>query len=105
MRLIQFNSGLRVVLKDVQQPQQTDNTPRYYLATPAHHSSDSSLATTSSSIKSNGSIGTNHEYYINRQYLPSPNSTTYQQYNRVKTPPVINTTGSSTIVVEVGRIN
>jgi hypothetical protein len=96
MRLIQFNSGLRVVLKDVQQ-QQTENTPRYYLATPVHHSSNSSLATTSSSIKSNGSIGTNHEYYINRQYLPSTNY-------RVKTPPVLNTTGSLTIVVEVGRI-
>ncbi len=98
MRLIQFNSGLRVVLKDVQQQQQqTENTPRYYLATPVHHSSNSSLATTSSSIKSNGSIGTNHEYYINRQYLPSTNY-------RVKTPPVLNTTGSLTIVVEVGRI-
>jgi hypothetical protein len=105
MRLIQFNSGLRVVLKDVQQ-QQTENPQRYYLAAPppAHHSSNSSIATTSSSIKSNGSIGTNHEYYMQRQYLPSSNSTIYQQCNRIKTPPVINTTGSLTIAVEVGRI-
>ncbi len=103
MRLIQFNSGLRVVLKDVQE-QQTENTQRYYLPPPAHHSSNSSIATTSSSIKSNGSIGTSHEYYIHRQYLPPLNSTTYQQCNRLKTPPVINTTGSSTNVVEVGTI-
>jgi len=105
MRLIQFNSGLRVVLKDVQQ-QQTEPSQRYYLGAPppAHHSSNSSIATTSSSIKSNGSICTNHEYYIHRQYLPSSNSTIYQQCNRIKTPPVINTTGSLTIAVEVGRI-
>jgi hypothetical protein len=105
MRLIQFNSGLRVVLKDVQQ-EQTENKQRYYLAAPppAHHSSNSSIATTSSSIKSNGSISTNHEYYIHRQYLPSSNSAIYQPCNRLKTPPVINTTGSSTIVVEVGTI-
>ena len=107
MRLIQFNSGLRVVLKDVQpqqqQQQQTDPTPRYYLATPTHHSSNSSLATTSSSIKSTGSIGTNQEYYIHRQYYPTSNTTIYQQCHRVKTPPVLNTTGSSTIIVEVGK--
>lgn len=106
MRLIQFNSGLRVILKDVQQ-EQTDNTPRYYLAAPppAHHSSNSSIATTSSSIKSNGSIGTNHEYYIQRQYLPPSNSTIYRQCNQIKTPPVSSTTGSSTVAVEVGRID
>jgi hypothetical protein len=103
MRVIQFNSGCRVVLKDVQQ-QQTENTQKYYLAAPppAHHSSNSSIATTSSSIKSNTSIGTNHEYYIHRQYLPLSNSTIYQQCNQVKTPPVINTTTSSTVIVEVG---
>lgn len=103
MRLIQFNSGLRVVLKDVQQQQQTDNIPRYYLATPTHHSSNSSLATTSSSIKSNGSIGTNQEYYVPRQYYATSNSMVYQQCHRVKTPPVHNTTGSTTILIEVGE--
>jgi hypothetical protein len=103
MRLIQFNSGLRVVLKDVQQQQQTENSQRYYLPVPppTHHSSNSSIATTSSSIKSNCSTSNNQEYYIPRQYLPTSNSTIYQ-CNRIKTPPVINTTALSTIIVEVG---
>ena len=108
MRLIQFNSGLRVVLKDVQQQQQqqTESSQRYFFPAPppAHHSSNSSIATTSSSIKSNTSISTSHEYYIHRQYLPSSSSqsTNYPQCNRVKTPPVVNTIPSSTIIVEVG---
>jgi hypothetical protein len=105
MRLIQFNSGLRVVLKDVQQQQQTDNTPRYYLAPPTHHSSNSSIATTSSSIKSNSSIQNNQEYYIHRQNISTSKSKLYQQCNRVKTPSVHNTTGSSTITVEVGNVS
>ena len=105
MRLIQFNSGLRVVLKDVQQ-QQTEPSHKYYFPapppTPAHHSSNSSIATTSSSIKSNVSNSTNHEYYIHRQYLPQSHSTIYQQCNPVKTPSVVNAIPSSTILVEVG---
>jgi hypothetical protein len=106
MRLIQFNSGLRVVLKDVQQ-QQTEPSQRYYLAAPppAHHSSNSSIATTSSSIKSNASISTSHEYYIHRQYLPSTHPTIYQPCNRLKTPPVVNAIPSSTLIVEVRRID
>jgi len=103
MRLIQFNSGLRVVLKDVHQQQQTEPSQRYYLGAPppAHHSSNSSIATTSSSIKSNASISTSHEYYIHRQYLPSTHPTIYQPCNRVKTPPVVNAIPSSTLIVEV----
>ncbi len=75
MRLIQFNSGLCVVLKDVQ-PNPTEHLQEYYLTVPqpTHHSSNSSIATTSSSTKSNGSTG----YYIPRQY-PIPLHT-----NRVK---------------------
>ena len=104
MRLIQFNSGLRVVLKDVQEQQQADPSQRYYFPPPPppHHSSNSSIATTSSSIKSNGSINTNHEYYIQRQYIPPSHSTIYHHCNRVKTPPVVNAIPSSTIIVEVG---
>lgn len=105
MRLIQFNSGLRVVLKDVQQ-EQTEPPARYYLAPPlpppVHYSSNSSIATTSSSVKSNTSVGTNHEYYSHRQYLPS-RSTIYTQCNQIKTPPVINAIPSSTIIIEVGK--
>ena len=86
MRLIQFNSGLCVVLKDVQH-YQTEQSQEYYLTkpSPAHHSSDSSITTTDSSVKSNG---INHEYYI-----PTI-------HHKVKTPIV-----PSTIVVEVGMIN
>jgi hypothetical protein len=104
MRLIQFNSGLRVVLKDVQQQQETEHSQRYYLAAPrpAHHSSNSSIATTSSSIKSNGSIGTANECYTHRQYAQTSHSTIYHQCNRIKTPPVVNAIPSSTILVEVG---
>lgn len=106
MRLIQFNSGLRVVLKDVQQQQTEPPPPRYYLAPPlpppAHHSSNTSIATTSSSSKSNISINTNHEYYIHRQYLSSTHSTNCQTSNPVKTPPVLNPIPSSTLTVEVG---
>ena len=105
MRLIQFNSGLRVVLKDVQQQQQTESSPRYYLAPPLppppHHSSNTSIATTSSSSKSNISINTTHEYYIHRQYLSSIHSKTCQTSNQVKTPPVLNPIPSSTLTVEV----
>jgi hypothetical protein len=103
MRLIQFNSGLRVVLKDVQQ-QQTEPSQRYYfpIPPPPHHSSNSSIATTSSSIKSNGSTNTNHEYYIHRNYLPPSHSTIYHPCDRLKTPPVVNTIPSSTLIVEVG---
>lgn len=110
MRLIQFNSGLRVVLKDVQQ-EQAEPSPRYYLAPPplqstsVHYSSNSSIATTSSSIKSNTSIGTNHEFYSYRQYVPSTHSSIYSQCNQVKTPPAINTIPSSSVVVEVGISN
>ncbi|CAF0989710.1 unnamed protein product [Rotaria sp. Silwood1] len=112
MRLIQFNSGLRVVLRDVQQ-EQTEQSPRYYLAPPlsappppppsVHYSSNSSIATTSSSIKSNTSISTNHEYYTYRQYLPSSHSTVYSQCNQIKTPSVVNAIPSSTIIVENRR--
>ncbi|CAF0918642.1 unnamed protein product [Rotaria sordida] len=110
MRLIQFNSGLRVVLKDVQQ-EQSEHSPRYYLAptsAPApppsvHYSSNSSIATTSSSIKSNTSLSTNHEYYTYRQYIPSSHSTIYSQCNHIKTPPVVNAIPSSTIIIENRR--
>ena len=106
MRLIQFNSGLRVVLKDVQQQQQqqhSDQSGRYYLGAqaPTHHSSNSSIATTSSSIKSSGSIGTNTEYYVHRACPSSSHSTAYYSYHRAKTPPVVNAIPSSTIHVEV----
>lgn len=105
MRLIQFNSGLRIVLKDVQQ-HPNDHSQRYYLAapTPAHHSSNSSIATTSSSIKSNGSSsGTTSEYYLPRGYVSTSRSTIYYSYNQVKTPPIANATPStSTVYVEVG---
>jgi hypothetical protein len=90
MRLIQFNSGLCVVLKDVQH-HQTEHSQEYYLTvpSPAHHSSDSSITTTDSSVKSNESIGVNHEYYIQRSIPTSSHSTIH---HKVKTP----------IIVEVG---
>jgi len=102
MRLIQFNSGLCVVLRDVQH-HQTEHLQEYYLSTPrtTHHSSNSSIATTSSSIKSNGSIGINNGYHIHRQFPLPSHSIIHHQYNRVKTPPVVNTL-PSTIIVEVG---
>ncbi len=80
MRLIQFNSGLCVVLKDVQ-PHPTEHLQEYYLSVPqpTHHSSNSSIATTSSSTKSNGSTG----YYIPRTYPPSSTHPTI--HYRVKT--------------------
>jgi hypothetical protein len=101
MRLIQFNSGLCVVLRDVQH-HQSEHVREYYTSTPrpTHHSSNSSIATTSSSIKSNGSVGINNGYHIHRQ-LPQPlHSTIHHQYNRVKILPIVNTV-SSTINVEV----
>ena len=103
MRLIQFNSGLRVVLKDVQQ-HQTDRSQQYYLlpAPPPHHSSNSSIATTSSSVKSTGSSVAHSEYYIRRPY-PSTNGTLCYQHYRVTTPPIVNPTPSSSLIVEVGR--
>jgi hypothetical protein len=103
MRLIQFNSGLCVVLKDVQH-RQTEHLQEYYLSAPqpAYHSSNSSIATTSSSIKSNGSSGINNGYHIHRQFPPPPShSTIHHQYNRVKTSSVINIVPSA-IIVEVG---
>ena len=107
MRLIQFNSGLRVVLKDVQ-PHQTEPQQRYYLAAAPlplpHHSSNSSIATTSSSIKSNGSTSTNAEYYIHRPYPAGSQSTVYYQYTHMKTPPVANATPATSLIVEVGRV-
>ncbi|CAF0964137.1 unnamed protein product [Adineta steineri] len=106
MRLIQFNSGLRVVLKDVQQHQTepSSSSQRYYLTTHPlpHHSSNSSIATTSSSSKSNASISTN-EYYIHRQNLSSTQSTIYHPCSPIKTPPVVNAIPSSTLVVENRR--
>lgn len=107
MRLIQFNSGLRVVLKDVQ-PHQAEPHQRYYLAAAPlplpHHSSNSSIATTSSSIKSNGSTSTNAEYYIHRPYPAGSQSTVYYQYAHMKTPSVANATPASSLTVEVGRV-
>ncbi len=102
MRFIQFNSGLCVVLRDVQH-HQTEQLQEYYLSTPqpTHHSSNSSIATTTSSIKSNGSIGNNNGYYVSRPYPPISHSTVDYQYNRLLTPPVFNTV-PSTIIVEVG---
>jgi hypothetical protein len=102
MRLIQFNSGLCVVLKDVQH-HQAEHSQGYYLTVPppAHHSSDSSITTTSSSVKSNESTGINNGYYAQRSVQPPSHSTTHHQYNQVKTPSVIDTI-PSTIVVEVG---
>ncbi|CAF0990092.1 unnamed protein product [Rotaria magnacalcarata] len=109
MRLIQFNSGLRVVLRDVQQ-EQTEPSQRYYLVSPplsqpqsVHYSSNSSIATTSSSTKSNTSTGTNHEYYSYRKHVPSSHSTIYSQCNQAKTPPVVNAIQSSMIIVESRR--
>ena len=97
MRLIQFNSGLRVILKDVQE---TDRTQRRYIPLPPiHYSSNSSIATTSSSIKSNLSISNNHEYYNHRQYMPLSHSKIY--YNHVKTPPVMSAIPPSAIIIEV----
>ena len=73
MRFIQFNSGLCVVLKDVHQ-HPIEHPPSYYLAIPpihpTHHSSNSSIATTSSSIKSNGSMG----YDAYRSFVPLSDS-------------------------------
>lgn len=71
MRLIQFNSGLCVVLKDVDH--QTEHLHDYYHSTPrsTHHSSTSSIATTSSSIKSNGSIGIHQTYHLHRPFPPT----------------------------------
>jgi len=107
MRLIQFNSGLRVVLKDVQQQHDVENTPKYYLAPPAHHSSNSSIATTSSSIKSNESIPTKQDFFTHhRQFLSTTTKNKISQhYHAIQTPPSIITTNSSTIIVEVGNIN
>jgi hypothetical protein len=102
MRLIQFNSGLYVILKDVQQDQ-TEHPQEYYLTTPtsAHYSSNSSIATTSSSIKSNGSTGVNNGHYVHRQ-IPAPSySITQHQYNRVITSSAVTAT-PSTVIVEVG---
>jgi hypothetical protein len=96
MRLIQFNSGLCVVLRDVQH-HQTEHLQEYYLSTPrtTHHSSNSSIATTSSSIKSNGSIGINNGYHIHRQFPLPTHSIPHYQYNRVKISSVVNIIPSS----------
>jgi len=112
MRLIQFNSGLCVVLKDVQQ-RQTEHLQEYYLSAPqpAYHSSNSSIATTSSSIKSNGSVGINNGYHIHRPFPPPPPSSSslhvkihHQQINRVKISSIINKVPSM-IIVEVAGIS
>lgn len=105
MRLIQFNSGLRVVLKDVQQQAPPDRSERRYFvlpAAPAHHSSNTSIGTTSSSSKSNVSTGTAHDYYVPRAYQPATHSTIYPACAQVKTPPVVNPIPASTLTVEVG---
>ena len=120
MRLIQFNSGLRVVLKDVQQ-NPNESSQRYLLSAPvpAHHSSNSSIATTSSSIKSNGSSSgrTGGEYFLPRGYVSSTYRTNNYYYHQPtyhqqeKTPPVANATPSistttttlTTVHVEVGQ--
>jgi hypothetical protein len=96
MRLIQFNSGLCVVLKDVQ-PHSSEHVQEYYLSVPqpTHHSSNSSIATTSSSTKSNGSTGINHGYYIHRPYPPPSHSTIHYQ---VKISSRINTVPSMMMV-------
>lgn len=57
MRLIQFNSGLCVVLRDVQIHDNEHSLSQ----------SNSSIATTSSSRKSHGSIGT-HQYLSRRPF-------------------------------------
>ena len=85
MRLVQFNSGLCVVLKNV-----PEHSQGYYLTTsvPRHYSSNSSIATTSSS---NGSIGINNSHYIHRQFPP----TIHHLYNRIKTPSIVIPTSST----------